>query len=216
MEGLAEAQNLVNLRLYVYTTFSILNKTLNTRSIKIKSGDFTLVLSRPEKIPTVAIPNSFSLRSSVKAEKLHEYAETVNLAFREYASWQDITEIELVELEKDLVESGYAPASHFYVFDKEKLVGIIHSAIQKSKQERKKGLIVRLGVIPEYRRKQIGNALLGSATHWLCENNCSEIELNVIGENENALTLYRNWGFKEVKEKTIYIYIIRPHDELIE
>ncbi|MFX0124003.1 MAG: GNAT family N-acetyltransferase [Candidatus Hodarchaeota archaeon] len=215
MEGLAKAQNLVNLRLYVYGTFSVLREALDARGIKIKSGDFTLILSRPNKIPTVVIPDKISLRSSVKAERRPEYAETVNRAFREYASWQDTTEIELVELEKNLIESGYTSAIHFYALDQEKLVGIIHAAIQKSNQKRKKGLIVRLGVIPEYRRKQIGNTLLGSAILWLWRNNCSEIELSVIGENEKALTLYRNWGFKEVKEKTIYIYITRPYDELI-
>ncbi|MFX0208797.1 MAG: GNAT family N-acetyltransferase, partial [Candidatus Hodarchaeota archaeon] len=213
MVNLAETQKLTNLRLYVYGTFATLRNALDHRGIQSRSGDFTLILDKPVTISSVTIPIGISLRSSRNAENLAMYAETVNAAFREYASWQDTSDADLRELEQDLFESGYKESIHFYAYDEQKQIGLIHAAIHKPDHEGKRGLVVRLGVIPSHRRRGIGNTLLGKAIYWLFENGCSEIELSVIAENEQALLLYKNWGFKEIKEKTIYIYTVRPTKE---
>ncbi|MFX0093547.1 MAG: GNAT family N-acetyltransferase [Candidatus Hodarchaeota archaeon] len=207
---LAESQKLTDLRFDVYGAFKTLRDALDERGIQSRSGSYTLIQEKSDITPPVTIPEGISLKNSSKAEHLTVYAETVNDAFREYASWQNISKEDLEDLELDLYESGYKESIHYYAYDDQKQVGVIHSAIHKPDQNDKKGLIVRLGVIPSHRHQGIGNALLGKAIHWLWKKGCSKIELDVIAENESALKLYKKWGFKEIKDKTVFSYTINP------
>ena len=69
-EKLAKAQDLNNLRLYVYGTFTVLRNGLTAQGIQFESADFTLMLKKPESTPSITIPNGISFTNSKKAERL--------------------------------------------------------------------------------------------------------------------------------------------------
>lgn len=66
------------------------------------------------------------------------------------------------------------------------------------------GGIYGLGVLPEYRGKGFGRAILTMAIEKLKEMNASEVMLQVAAENSNALNLYKSCGFMETSTMDYY------------
>jgi len=70
----------------------------------------------------------------------------------------------------------------------------------------KKGHIVSIAVIPEYRRTGIGGTLMLSAISALASNGYSEAFVEVRITNEPAISLYRKLEFTIVKRVPRYYY----------
>lgn len=66
------------------------------------------------------------------------------------------------------------------------------------------GGIYGLGVLPEHRGKGYGKALLTFAITKLQEDRVKDIKLQVLTENEKALTLYTSCGFETVSTMNYY------------
>jgi mycothiol synthase len=89
-----------------------------------------------------------------------------------------------------------------YLYDK--LVGycwLIINAEENAKSEKNKGLIHMLGVDPDYRRQEIGKAILLNGLEDLKNKGVDIVELTVDSENPAACSLYESVGF-EVYAKT--------------
>jgi ribosomal protein S18 acetylase RimI-like enzyme len=61
-----------------------------------------------------------------------------------------------------------------------------------------------LGVIPAYRKKGIGRALLSEGMKWVYDRGMDTIYLGMDAENRNALGLYTSLGFKVHTESITY------------
>lgn len=68
----------------------------------------------------------------------------------------------------------------------------------------KKGHIVSVAVLPEYRRRGIGQSLVIDAMRALTEYGATECFLEVRVGNDTAITLYKNLGFKTVRTIEAY------------
>ncbi len=69
----------------------------------------------------------------------------------------------------------------------------------------KKGHIISIAVLPEYRRKGIGTALMKAAMRSLKEvYGCKEVYLEVRVSNTPAIKLYEKLGFRKVKVIPMY------------
>jgi ribosomal-protein-alanine N-acetyltransferase len=87
-----------------------------------------------------------------------------------------------------------------------KIVGYIMCRIETGRSEFKrtpfsftrKGHMVSIAVLPEYRRRGIGSALITEAMHGMIEYNASECFLEVRITNEQAINLYKKLGFQIV------------------
>lgn len=66
------------------------------------------------------------------------------------------------------------------------------------------GAIFGLGVLPEYRGKGFGRAILIMSIEKLQEMNANEIMLQVAADNANALNLYTSCGFSETSTMDYY------------
>ncbi|ABR50794.1 GCN5-related N-acetyltransferase [Alkaliphilus metalliredigens QYMF] len=66
------------------------------------------------------------------------------------------------------------------------------------------GGIYGLGVLPEYRGKGFGRAILMMAIEKLKEANAGEVMLQVAAENANALNFYKSCGFMETSIMDYY------------
>ena len=68
----------------------------------------------------------------------------------------------------------------------------------------KVGGIYGLGVLPKYRGKGLGRAILLMAIEKLKEAKADEVMLQVVAENTNALNLYKSCGFTETSTMDYY------------
>lgn len=64
--------------------------------------------------------------------------------------------------------------------------------------------IFGLGVLPEYRRKGYGRAVLLKSLEIFREQKCSTVMLQVVANNDKALNLYLNCGFKVISTMDYY------------
>ncbi len=78
---------------------------------------------------------------------------------------------------------------------------IIINAEENAKSEKNKGLIHMLGVDPDYRRQEIGKAILLNGLEDLKNKGVDIVELTVDSKNPAACSLYESVGF-EVYAKT--------------
>jgi len=75
----------------------------------------------------------------------------------------------------------------------------------------KKGHIVSLAVLPRYRRRGIGSALLREALARLRDRyGCSEAYLEVRVSNEPAINLYKKHGFQVIR--VLHMYYLDGED----
>ncbi len=75
----------------------------------------------------------------------------------------------------------------------EEIIGKVHLQVSSGI-----GGIYGLGVLPEYRGKGYGRAILLKAVEKLKAVKAEQIMLQVAAENENALSLYKSCGFEEM------------------
>ena len=61
-----------------------------------------------------------------------------------------------------------------------------------------------LGVVPEWRGRGLGRALLRHGSRWLRDRGFERVMLQVDGENERALTLYRQERFEIVRTRQVW------------
>jgi mycothiol synthase len=99
---------------------------------------------------------------------------------------------------------GRSPDDVTLTYLNDKLVGycwIIINAEANAKRAQNKGLIHMLGVDPDYRRQEIGKAILLNGLEDLKNKGVDIVELTVDSENPAACSLYESVGF-EVYAKT--------------
>ncbi len=82
------------------------------------------------------------------------------------------------------------------VVDGERVVGSLSvTRIKYSKGEHR--AYVGLGMLPEYRGKGVGRAMLEEAQGWARSQGVRKLSLEVIASNKRAVALYRSFGFVE-------------------
>ena len=75
--------------------------------------------------------------------------------------------------------------------------------------EKNRGEIESLYVLPEYRGEGYGKKLVKNALNWLDDVNCKDIEISVHPGNTNAISFYWSFGFatghimKKIADKSI-------------
>jgi GNAT superfamily N-acetyltransferase len=90
----------------------------------------------------------------------------------------------------------------------EQIIGKVHLLLEANTD---RGTIYGLGILPEYRGKGYGRAVLLMAIEQLKKMNIGEITLQVAVENANALGLYKSCGFKERSTMDYYEVVhLRP------
>lgn len=69
------------------------------------------------------------------------------------------------------------------------------------------GFIQRLAVSPSHQGQGIGNALVQDGLRWLGRHHTGDVLVNTHLDNETALHVYENWGFKRLDEELLVMEI---------
>ncbi|MES2023401.1 MAG: GNAT family N-acetyltransferase [Patescibacteria group bacterium] len=107
-----------------------------------------------------------------------------------------------------------SPQPMFFIESNGELVGMIRVAINSGEKVKHNAFIYSFFVKPEMRGMGAGKALLEQAISFLKEHNVKNVYLNVTVTQENAIRLYKKWGFKVIgKYKNILNYEGKYYDE---
>lgn len=80
-------------------------------------------------------------------------------------------------------------------YDGENIVGYITANRGGTKRNRHSAYIVT-GILSNYRGQKIGSRFFEKLIEWAKKNKISRLELTVVCSNENALALYKKFGFE--------------------
>ena len=102
-----------------------------------------------------------------------------------------------------LAEENFIPISGFVWVEDNQLIGNL-TLIPLQKQGKTVHLIANVAVLPQYRRRGIGNQLTQAAIDHVREKKAGSIWLQVRDDNEAAEQLYRGLGFEERSRRTTW------------
>lgn len=137
--------------------------------------------------------------------------EDVSFKFVEEKNLDQVVNINLTCLPENYNNSFFlelyygSPKTFIVATASDKIVGYITCRIETGFSEvkkfgiAKKGHIVSIAVLPEYRRKGIGYNLVLKALEGMIEYRANECYLEVRVGNNTAINLYKKLGFKPMK-----------------
>jgi mycothiol synthase len=124
------------------------------------------------------------------------WVEVFNRSWSEH----DHAVVATAESVRELISGGTIdPRTAFFAERDGRAVGFVRPALHATHGE-----IAVVGVVPEERRNGLGRALLRFGTRWLLDHGAGRVTLMVDGNNERALTLYRQESFEVVKTRQIW------------
>lgn len=94
----------------------------------------------------------------------------------------------------------------FVAEDKDKLIGYVIAIGGTAKRTQHTAQLV-IGILSEYRGKEIGSKLFNNITNWAEKHNLSRLELTVVKDNLAGVKLYKKHGFEieGTKKKSLII-----------
>ena len=124
------------------------------------------------------------------------FVDVFNRSWRE----QDHGFLVTVEDARQLIANGSVdPAAIFLAEAGGEPVGFVRCARHATRGE-----VAVLGVVPEWRGRGLGRALLRWGTRWLLDRGAEPVTLLVDGKNDRALVLYRGEGFEVRRTRQIF------------
>ncbi|MEJ2278183.1 MAG: GNAT family N-acetyltransferase [Candidatus Lokiarchaeota archaeon] len=177
-----------------------------------KSLDFYHVIEEAEmelnlngrSFKRITIPQNFETKSI----KEFEINELYNTAYESMNNSKDNMFLDLTEEQKwSVIKNYFQPSKQiiqdasFILTEGNKPIG--YSIAKHSTFEPKKATIGAFGILPNFRNKGLGEALLLCSLKKLIENNFEVVNLDVALENKPAYKLYLKVGFKKTSSTNI-------------
>jgi ribosomal protein S18 acetylase RimI-like enzyme len=94
-------------------------------------------------------------------------------------------------------KAGFLPEATWLIDSPDGYCGTIQGVV-----DRGAGSIQNVGIVPEYRGRGLGHALVTQALSGFCRAGVDRVYLEVTAENSRAVRLYRELGFQ--KSKVLY------------
>jgi len=119
-------------------------------------------------------------------------------AYRDYEDFRSLSVEEMQKLEK----SPTFDSSGMFIAELDgKPAGIVNAYVDKFRKE-KKGFILWLGVLPEYRRRGVGKALAQKAIESLKERGMEIAETALDSTREVCIRLFEDLGFRLIRSSS--------------
>lgn len=148
-------------------------------------------------VPEVAWPEGIEARVYDGSDRaLSDWNEVYNRSFAEHYHGIQTT---VEDCRWFFSRPDVDPKSLMLAYRNGRCVGFCRNDLRVTRGE-----VSILGVDPEARGIGLGRALLRWGALWLTRAGAPRVTLNVDGENETALRLYRSEGFEVVKTRSIW------------
>lgn len=120
------------------------------------------------------------------------WAQIASAAFKDYDDFRGISAEEVRKMEK---APTFDPSGMFIAETDGIRVGIVNAYVDRFREE-KKGFIVWLGVLPEYRRRGVGRKLAEKAVESLRERGIEIAEAALDSSRKVCIRLFESLGFE--------------------
>jgi mycothiol synthase len=130
------------------------------------------------------------------AETLADYHAVYNESFARHYHFVPTT---LEDTRAQTAQGHFLPAGVLLAYRNGRCAGFVRSMLLPQRGE-----VGVVGVIPEARGVGLGRALVRASARWLEEHGAPRVTLQVDGENENALGLYRQEGFAVARTREFW------------
>ncbi len=197
------------LRISLHASFSTLHEKFQSLGIRAVQYSWMLRLDDFKKLPPkVFLPSGIIIRNQKGSEDYPGYVIASNEAFREDFGFSPTSVEYIIQSDQYLQKTG-SLFERIFAVDENQIVGFIIPGVSNDPERKDSGAINWLGVIPSYQHRGIGSALMNHGIQWLREKGCNIIELGVRADNEEALSLYKKFGFYELKAQKYVTYQVK-------
>lgn len=162
-----------------------------------------ILLRENHEVPKFILPNDYSMRAFRPEIDERIWCDVRNAGFAKLQGSETPITSEMVT--KIVSSEGYIDGGMMILFYKDRAVGVIMCEHDEY-QDGPALLIGALAMIPEYQGKGLGRILLRVALRFAKENSYERTILSVNGENDRAISLYLQEGFREAEAFTCYKY----------
>lgn len=177
-----------------------LRRQLEERGYRPLRSSFRMVIDLDAEVAPPALPEGIAVRTMRSGEerRVHEahmasFADHWEFQPEPYERWAQFT-----------LGEGYDPSLWFLAEAGDELAGISICRLHQSGDPRH-GWVGILGVLPPYRRRGLGEALLRHSFAVFAERGCERVELGVDAENTaGAVRLYERAGMRVSRRYDTY------------
>jgi mycothiol synthase len=167
-------------------------------------GAYTeLRLTNDVSLPPVIWPYGYTMRPYAEVQDLSILTEAMNLSYIPLWGHQEVTEDEMASWLPE-----FNPQGLILVFsEKGRVIGISRtepSPERSLKNGKPTGYIDAPGVVPQHRRLDLYRALVLTGIRWLRAQGQALIEMESWGDKLEVLKMYRELGFKDMRQMVCY------------
>jgi mycothiol synthase len=154
-------------------------------------------------LPPVIWPYGYTMRPYAEVLDLSILTQAMNLCYILLWGHHEVSENEMASWLPNFNRQGL-----FLVFsEKGRVVGI--SRVEPSPERTQKngvptGYIDAPGIVPQHRRLDLYRALVLTGIHWLYNQGQSLVEMESWGDKREVLKMYRELGFKDLRQLVCY------------
>ncbi len=174
---------------------TLLTDFLTRRGYELERWFYDMQLPAERPVESPRMVKGFRVHTFVPGQDEQLVTHVRNVTFADhYGSVQRTVE----EMTYRTKQQDFHPDGIFFAFDGDKPAGFCYTTRDPREWERRGetvGHIQLLGVMPEYRGKGLGRALLLEGVNYLRQF-VALVELGVEGKNDKATALYESVGFK--------------------
>jgi mycothiol synthase len=155
------------------------------------------------RFPPVIWPFGYTMRSYAQVQDLSILTQAMNLSYIPLWGHHEVSEAEMAAWLPGFNEEGL-----FLVFsEKGRVVGI--SRTEPSIERTKKnglptGYMDAPGIVPQHRRLDLYRALVLTGIKWLRDKGHALVEMESWGDKLEVLKMYRELGFKDLRQLDCY------------
>jgi mycothiol synthase len=174
---------------------TLLIEFIEKRGHKLERWFWEMQLPAEQEVEPAKMPAGFITHTFMHDQDEELLAHVRNATFAEHYGFvqRTVEDITYRTKQPDFFADGI-----FIAFDGDNVAGFCNTSRDQREWERRGetvGHIQLLGVMPEYRGRGLGRALLLEGVNYLRQY-VSLVELGVEGKNDTALALYESAGFK--------------------
>jgi mycothiol synthase len=170
----------------------------------ISQGTYTeLRLTEHAHLPPVVWPYGYTMRPYSEVQDLSILTQAMNLSYIPLWGHGEVSENEMASWLPNFNQQGL-----FLVFsEKGRVIGI--SRVEPSTERTLKngvptGYIDAPGIVPQHRRLDLYRALVLTGIYWLRDLGQTIIEMESWGDKLEVLKMYRELGFKDLRQQVCY------------
>jgi mycothiol synthase len=193
---LVRARGLAELILYGPSDHEAAAGFIDALGFEYRSSLWMFELAPSVDVPEASFPDTVSVRPYRDPADLAAYVALANASFADHPRPMHFTEQRVRHVHG---LTGFDPADILLAASREepaKLVGWIRTEHEVTEAGARRGHVLFIGVVPEWRRAGLGQELLRWGIARMRSAGAEIIELKVEAANDRALGLYRRAGFE--------------------